>query len=91
MVGQAAQTRQPVVSNHLEKDERVTRQAVVKPASGRLACIPLTAHGDIVGVLTIATRSKKAISKGDLQVLESVASAPERPLKMPACIQTFAG
>ena len=74
MVGQAAQTRQPVVSNHLEKDERVTRQAVVKAGFRQIACIPLTAHGDIVGVLTIATRSKKAISKNDLQVLVSVAS-----------------
>jgi two-component system, NarL family, sensor histidine kinase DevS len=74
MVGQAAQTRQPVVSNHLEKDERVTRQAVVKAGFRQIACIPLTAHADIVGVLTIATRSKKAISKSDLQLLMSVAA-----------------
>jgi two-component system, NarL family, sensor histidine kinase DevS len=74
MVGQAAQTMQPVVSNHLEKDERVTRQAVVKAGFRQIACIPLTAHADIVGVLTIATRSKKAISKSDLQVLLSVAA-----------------
>jgi two-component system, NarL family, sensor histidine kinase DevS len=74
MVGQAAQTRQPVVSNHLEKDERVTRQAVVKAGFRQIACIPLAAHGEIVGVLTIATRSKKAISKNDLDVLVSVAS-----------------
>ena len=74
MVGQAAQTRQPVVSNHLEKDERVTRQAVVNAGFRQIACIPLMAHGDIVGVLTIATRSKKAISKNDIQVLVSVAS-----------------
>jgi signal transduction histidine kinase len=74
MVGQAAQTRQPVVSNHLEKDERVTRQAVVMAGFRQIACIPLTAHGDIVGVLTIATRSKEAISKSELQVLVSVAA-----------------
>lgn len=74
MVGQAAQTRQPVISNHLEKDERVTRQAVVKAGFRQIACIPLPAHGEIVGVLTIATRSKKAISKNDIQVLVSIAS-----------------
>ena len=74
MVGLAAQTRQPVVSNHLEKDERVTRQAVVEAGFRQIACIPLTAHSEVVGVLTIATRSKKAISKSDLQVLVSVAS-----------------
>jgi two-component system, NarL family, sensor histidine kinase DevS len=74
MVGQAAQTRQPVISNHLEKDERVTRQAVVKAGFRQIACIPLPAHGEIVGVLTIATRSRKAISKNDIQVLVSIAS-----------------
>jgi signal transduction histidine kinase len=74
MVGKAAETRQPVVSNHLEKDERVTRQAVVKAGFRQIACIPLTAHGDIVGVLTIATRNRKVISKSDIQVLVSVAA-----------------
>jgi two-component system sensor histidine kinase DevS len=75
MVGQAAQTRQPVVSNHLEKDERVTRQAVVMAGFRQIACIPLMAHGDLVGVLTIATRSKKVFSKSELAVLVSVAAS----------------
>jgi two-component system, NarL family, sensor histidine kinase DevS len=74
MVGQAAQAKQPVISNHLEEDERVTRQAVVEAGFRQIACIPLTAHGGVVGVLTIATRSRKAISKSELQVLVSVAA-----------------
>lgn len=74
MVGQAAQTREPVISHHLEQDERVTRQAVVEAGFKQFACIPLTAHGDVVGVLTIATRSRKAISKSELQLLVSVGS-----------------
>jgi two-component system sensor histidine kinase DevS len=74
MVGRAAKTRQPVISNHLNKDDRVTRHAVIKAGFRQIACIPLTAHGDIIGVLTIATRSKKAISKGELEVLVSVAT-----------------
>ena len=73
MVGQAAQTKKPVYSNHLDKDDRVTRQAVVKAGFRQIACIPLSAHGDIIGVLTIATRSKKAISNNELQLLVSVA------------------
>ena len=75
MVGQAAQMKKPVFSNHLEKDERVTRQAVVKAGFRQIACIPLTAHGDIVGVLTIATRKKKAISTSELELLVSVAAS----------------
>ncbi|MGB8215540.1 MAG: GAF domain-containing sensor histidine kinase [Anaerolineales bacterium] len=74
MVGQAAQTKKPVISHHLEKDARVTRQAVVKAGFRQIACIPLTAHGDIIGVLTIATRSKKAISNDELELLVSVAA-----------------
>jgi two-component system, NarL family, sensor histidine kinase DevS len=74
MVGQAAKTKLPVVSNHLDKDDRVTRQAVVKAGFRQFACIPLTAHGDIIGVLTIATRSRKAITKSELEVLVSVAA-----------------
>ena len=75
MVGQAAQTKHPVISNALEKDERVTRQAVVKAGFRQIACIPLTAHGDIVGVLTIAARRKKAISRSELELLVSVAAS----------------
>jgi signal transduction histidine kinase len=74
MVGQAAQTLQPVISNHLDKDEHGTRQAVVEAGFKQLACIPLTARGEIVGVLTIATRGRKTISKGELQLLVSVAA-----------------
>jgi signal transduction histidine kinase len=74
MVGQAAQTKQPVVSNHLEKDGRVTRQAVVEAGFKQIACIPLTTRGEVVGVLTIAARSRKALSKSELQLLVSVAA-----------------
>jgi two-component system, NarL family, sensor histidine kinase DevS len=74
MVGQAAQTKQPVISNHLEKDDRVTRHAVVEAGFRQIACIPLTTRGEVVGVLTIATRSRKAISKSELQLLVSVAA-----------------
>jgi signal transduction histidine kinase len=74
MVGQAAQTKQPVISNHLEDDERVTRQAVVEAGFRQIACIPLTTHGEVVGVLTIASRSRKAAFKSELQLLVSVAA-----------------
>jgi two-component system, NarL family, sensor histidine kinase DevS len=74
MVGQAAQTKQPVISNALQKDDRVTRQAVVKAGFRQIACIPLITHDEVVGVLTIATRSKKPISTNELDLLVSVAS-----------------
>ena len=74
MVGQAAQTLQPVISNHLDRDDRGTRQAVVAAGFKQIACIPLTARGEVVGVLTFATRSRKTISRSELQLLVSVSS-----------------
>jgi two-component system sensor histidine kinase DevS len=74
MVGQAAQTKQPVVSNALEKDGRVTRLAVVKAGFRQIVCIPLTAHADLIGVMTIATRSRKSISRNELDLLVSIAT-----------------
>jgi len=75
MVGQAAQTKHPIISSHLEKDDRVTRQAVVDAGFRQIVCIPLTAHSEVVGVLTIATRSRKPISKSELQLLVSVSAS----------------
>ncbi len=74
MVGLAAQTLQPVISSHLDRDEQGTRKAVVEAGFKQIACIPLTARGEVVGVLTIATRSRKNISKSELQLLVSVAA-----------------
>jgi signal transduction histidine kinase len=74
MIGQAAETRQPVIISHLERDERVLRSAVIEAGFKQIACIPLTARGELVGVLTIATRSRRAISKSELQLLVSVSA-----------------
>ncbi len=74
MVGQAALTLQPVISHHLDRDEQGTRQAVVEAGFKQIACVPLTARGEVVGVLTIATRSRKTISRSELQLLVSVAA-----------------
>ena len=74
MVGKAAQTLEPIINNHLEQDELVTRQAVVDAGFKQITCIPLTTRGEVVGVLTIAARSRKAISKNGLQLLMSVAA-----------------
>ncbi len=74
MVGKAAETRKPVISNHLDQDMQGTRQAVVEAGFKQIACIPLTTHGEVVGVLTIATRSRRTISQSELQLLVSVAA-----------------
>ncbi len=74
MVGKAAETLKPVISSHLDKDMQGTRQAVVDAGFKQIACIPLTTHGEVVGVLTIATRSRRVISQSEIQLLMSVAA-----------------
>jgi signal transduction histidine kinase len=74
MVGLAAQSMQPVVSTRLDKDDRVIRTAVVKAGFKQIVCLPLTAHGEVVGVLTIATRSRRALSQSDLQLLIAISA-----------------
>jgi len=74
MIGLAAETRQPVISSHLERDARVLRKAIIEAGFKQIACIPLTARGELVGVLNIATRSRRTISKSELQLLVSVSA-----------------
>ena len=74
MIGKAAETRQPVISTHLARDDRALRQAIVDAGFRQIVCIPLTARGELVGVLTIATRGKRTISRTELQLLISAAA-----------------
>jgi signal transduction histidine kinase len=72
MIGRAAATRSPVISSHLERDDPAVRKAVVEAGFKQIACIPLLARGEVVGVLTIATRNRKALSRNQVQMLVSI-------------------
>jgi signal transduction histidine kinase len=63
---------QPIVSDDLEGDARFLREAVVKAGFRQMACIPLTARGDLTGVLSIISRKPKAFGDNEMQLLESV-------------------
>ncbi len=75
MIGRAAQTHTPVISSHLQHDDPAVRQAVVEAGFKQIACIPLSARGSVVGVLTLATRGRKAFSDYEVQLLVSVGSS----------------
>lgn len=75
MVGQAAKTLEPVISQHLDQDDQGTRQAVIEAGFKQIVCIPLTSRGEGVGVLTFATRSRKTFTTGEIQLLQSVAAS----------------
>ncbi|MCX7608419.1 MAG: GAF domain-containing sensor histidine kinase [Anaerolineales bacterium] len=75
MIGRAAATRQPVISSHLERDDPAVRQAVVKAGFQQIVCIPLQARSNLVGVLTIAARKRRALSRDQIQMLVSIGGA----------------
>jgi two-component system, NarL family, sensor histidine kinase DevS len=74
MIGKAAETRQPVISTHLARDDRALRQAVAEAGFRQIICIPLMSRGELVGVLTFATRGRRTISPTELQLLVSAAA-----------------
>jgi signal transduction histidine kinase len=55
-IGLAAQYCQPVVSTNLQEDLRYLRRAVMEAGLCSVACIPLAAHGNVVGVMCLASR-----------------------------------
>jgi len=73
-IGIAAKTGEAVVSHDLAKDLRFIREAVVKAGFCQIACIPLESTENMVGVLSVATRSKSPIDERDITLLTAVAT-----------------
>jgi len=71
-IGLVAETMQPVISHDLRKDKHFLREAVAQAGFKQIACIPLTARGELVGVLSLAARSRKPFDKDEIQLLISV-------------------
>ncbi len=72
IVGLVAQSAEPLVSYDLANDMRYLRDAVVKAGFRQMACFPLTASGNLVGVLSAVTRSNTPINDHDVQVITAI-------------------
>jgi signal transduction histidine kinase len=70
--GLVAQTGEPIVSVDLAKDARFLRDAVVQAGFHQIACLPLKASGNLVGVLNVATRGQIPFDARDVQLLSAV-------------------
>ncbi len=70
--GMAAQKGEPIVSRDLTKDDRFVREAIVQAGFRQIACLPLKASGELVGVLGVATRSQSPFNKRDIQLLSAL-------------------
>ncbi len=74
-IGLVAEIMQPVISHDLRKDKHFLREAVVQAGFNQMICIPLTAHGELIGVLSLAARSQRSFDENEIQMLTSVGAA----------------
>ena len=73
-IGIVAKSGEPLISRDLAADLRFVREAVVKAGFRQIACIPLESTENMVGVLSVATRSKSPIDDRDIRLLTAVAN-----------------
>jgi two-component system sensor histidine kinase DevS len=71
-IGIVAETCKPLVSTDLSKDMRFLRPAVVEAGFRSMACIPLTASGSVIGVMSVASRSEREFDKRELSLLTAL-------------------
>jgi signal transduction histidine kinase len=71
-VGLVAQTGKPAISRDLQSDVRFLRHAVVKAGFRQMACIPLLTGENLMGVMTVATRSAEPFDDRSIQLLGAV-------------------
>ncbi len=72
VVGMVAKSMRPIITKDLGQDERFLRSAVVNIGFKQMVCIPLSAPGELVGVLSIASLSQTAIGEHDVQLMMSI-------------------
>ena len=73
-IGMVAETGRPKVSTNLRKDLRYLRPEVIEDGFQCIACIPMIAHGTVVGVMSAATRRDCHIGDRELNLLMAIGS-----------------
>ena len=71
-IGLVAESRVPVVSKDLKKDERFLRDAVVKAGFHQMVGIPLLSIDNLIGVMSVATQKTEPIDEQSLQMMAAV-------------------
>ena len=71
-IGIVAKDRKTLVSTDLENDLRFIRSAVVKAGFQQIACIPMLSGEQLMGVMSVAKRTKEPIDERDVQMLAAV-------------------
>ncbi len=71
-IGLVAESGKPLVTDNLAQDVRFLRSQVVEAGFQCLACIPLLAHSNMIGVMGIATRKVKRLEAREINLLASI-------------------
>jgi signal transduction histidine kinase len=72
VVGIVAETGEPQVDINPESDLRFLRRAVAQAGFRSLSFFPLTAHGNVIGVMSIGSRQKRVMEDREVQVLLAI-------------------
>lgn len=73
-IGKVAQSGRPMVSNNPREEMRFLRRAVLEAGFNCIACIPLTAGGEVVGVMGVASRRERPITDREINLLTAIGS-----------------
>jgi signal transduction histidine kinase len=71
-VGLVAESGKPMISSSLQEDMRYLRRQVIQAGFRGVACIPLTARGNTVGVLGVATRRMQQLEAREIGLLTAI-------------------
>lgn len=71
-VGMVAESGKPIVSTAIQNDLRFLRRAVVEAGFRCIACIPLSAGGMTVGVMSIASRHDRYLDQREMNLLTAI-------------------
>ncbi len=70
--GIVAETGRPLYTDDLAQEERYLRREVVAAGFQTYVCVPLKAKRGVLGVLSLASRSKRVFGPRDLATLEAI-------------------
>lgn len=70
--GRVAETGEPFFINDLERDPDLSRLHTLEDDLKAELSVPLLAHGEIVGTLCVATRSKNRLRESDIELLSAL-------------------
>lgn len=71
-IGIVAETGKPMVTMAPQQDMRYLRRAVVDAGFHCIACIPMLARGNVIGVMGIASRRERHLDQREIHLLTAI-------------------